>query len=412
MVVSSTNSATCPIFTTPAIEVTVFCPTNPVGQGGYLTYSGTVSNAGNITLTNIVVTNNWPFSFVVFTVPSLAPGATTNFTGHYYVPLNCCQAWLTVVASGQGCDGFTVTDTDSHTCAVFTSPGIVVTKECATRRRFLRPGELLTYSGTVSNTGNITLFSVTVVDNQPNTNALVLGPIILAPGELATFAGSYVVPVDFCGNDTATASGFDLCSGALVTNSVTAICPIAHNPRIGVTKQCPELPTPHGSNLTFFGTVTNLGDVTLVNVYVVNDQPSNNTPVSYTHLRAFPMGVTGLNREKRTTVKQFLADLKDFHDIDAHALKPKTKLDKFWKLEAAEIFAHFRANKLRLKDSDEEKIRARFQKAKDELVPLETQIAFTDQLIDEIVYRLYGLTEAEIKIVSIRGCNSSMVRVA
>jgi hypothetical protein len=39
-------------------------------------------------------------------------------------------------------------------------------------------------------------------------------------------------------------------------------------------------------------------------------------------------------------------------------------------------------------------------------------IAFTDQLIDEIVYRLYGLTEAEIKIVSIRGCNSSMVRVA
>jgi hypothetical protein len=128
--------------------------------------------------------------------------------------------------------------------------------------------------------------------------------------------------------------------------------------------------------------------------------------------RAFPMGVTGLNREKRTTVKQFLADLKDFYDIDAHALKPKTKLDKFWKLEAAEIFAHFRANKLRLKDSDEEKIRARFQKAKDELVPLETQIAFTDQLIDEIVYRLYGLTEAEIKIVSIRGCNSSMVRVA
>jgi hypothetical protein len=33
-------------------------------------------------------------------------------------------------------------------------------------------------------------------------------------------------------------------------------------------------------------------------------------------------------------------------------------------------------------------------------------------LIDEIVYRLYGLTEAEIKIVSIRSCNSSMVRVA
>ena len=93
-------------------------------------------------------------------------------------------------------------------------------------------------------------------------------------------------------------------------------------------------------------------------------------------------------------------------------MKPKTRLDEFWELEAAEIFAHFRASKLRLKNSDEEKIRARFQKAKDELVPLETQIVFTDQLIDEIAYRLYGLTEAEIKIVSIRDCHSSMVRAA
>src|ERR1019366_10016794 len=68
--------------------------------------------------------------------------------------------------------------------------------------------------------------------------------------------------------------------------------------------------------------------------------------------------MTALNREKRAAAKQFLTDLKDFHDVDTHALKPKTKLAKFWKLEAAEIFAHFRANKLRLKDSAEEKIRA------------------------------------------------------
>ena len=37
--------------------------------------------------------------------------------------------------------------------------------------------------------------------------------------------------------------------------------------------------------------------------------------------------------------------------------------------------------------------------AKDTLVPLESQITFTDELIDQIVYRLYGLTTDEIKIV-------------
>ena len=84
-------------------------------------------------------------------------------------------------------------------------------------------------------------------------------------------------------------------------------------------------------------------------------------------------------------------------------MKPKTKLDEFWELEAAEVFAHFRANKLRLKDADEEKIRARFQSAKDKVLPLKASLAFTDDLIDEIVYRLYGLTPDEIRIVKEAG---------
>jgi uncharacterized repeat protein (TIGR01451 family) len=280
--VTSTNSATCPILTTPVIVVTVSCPTNPAVQGGILTYSGTVSNAGNITLTNIIVVNNWPSGFsniVIFTVPSLAPGATTNFTGSYLVPGNCCVAWIWVKASGQGCDGFTVTDTDSGACTVFTSPRIVVTKVCAPRRWPLRMGGLLTYSGTVSNAGNITLMNVTVVDNQPVPNTPVFGPDTLAPGESKTYTGSYTVPADFCGEDTVTASGFDACFGVPVTNSVTATCPITTTPLIGVSKQCPREFTPHGGLLTFTGTVTNMGNVTLVNVFVFNNQPSNNTPV-------------------------------------------------------------------------------------------------------------------------------------
>ena len=113
-----------------------------------------------------------------------------------------------------------------------------------------------------------------------------------------------------------------------------------------------------------------------------------------------------MNQQKRTTAKQFLTDLKDFHGIDVHSLNPKTKLNEFWKLEAAELFAHLRKNakllvtqSVRFTEAAEEKIRARFSKSRATLVPLEAQIAFTDRLIDQIVYRLYGLSEAEIKIV-------------
>ena len=113
-----------------------------------------------------------------------------------------------------------------------------------------------------------------------------------------------------------------------------------------------------------------------------------------------------LNQEKRTTAKQFLTDLKDFHKIDARALNPKTKLDEFWRLEALDLFAHLHKNarrleeqKARLSEKDEDKIRSRFVTAKETLLPLEGQISFTDQLIDQIVYRLYKLTPEEIEIV-------------
>ena len=113
-----------------------------------------------------------------------------------------------------------------------------------------------------------------------------------------------------------------------------------------------------------------------------------------------------LNAEKRTTAKQFLTDLKDFHGIEARALNPKTKLEEFWKLEAADVFAHLRKNtkllatqNVRLTEDAEEKIRARFSKSKSALLPLNAQIKAADALIDGIVYRLYGLTPEEIQIV-------------
>jgi hypothetical protein len=106
-----------------------------------------------------------------------------------------------------------------------------------------------------------------------------------------------------------------------------------------------------------------------------------------------------LNEKKRAAATEFLTDLKDFHGIDVGSLSPKTKLHEFWKLEAADLFAHFQANKVRLKASDEEKIRERFSRAKSELIAIDSQIAFTDRLIDKIVYRLYDLTPKEIQIV-------------
>ncbi len=275
--VNSSASSTCPVQTAPAIKVTQVCPANLVGQGAILTYSGTVSNAGNSTLTNVMVVNNWPIQNVlVFTVPSLAPGEVKSFTGSYQVPLNCCVAWSTVVATGQDCAGTTVTDTDSGTCQVLTQPRIVLTKTCPAE--ILRPGDLMVYSGTVSNAGNITLINVIVLNNQ-QPGSLLPGSVTLAAGESAPYTASYVVPPDFCGNDIVASSGLDACSLVVVASNVETTCPVLTTPRITVTQTCPPEQTAHGTPLVYTGTVANAGDVTLTNIYVVSNQPSNNSPV-------------------------------------------------------------------------------------------------------------------------------------
>jgi len=72
-------STTCSITTTPLLAVTQNCPVAPTIAGTLLTYSGTVRNAGNINLTNVVVLNNQSGATPVFTADTLAPGATANF---------------------------------------------------------------------------------------------------------------------------------------------------------------------------------------------------------------------------------------------------------------------------------------------------------------------------------------------
>jgi len=113
-----------------------------------------------------------------------------------------------------------------------------------------------------------------------------------------------------------------------------------------------------------------------------------------------------LNRTKRAAARQFLTDLKDFHGIEARALKPKTRLDEFWTLDTAGLFAHLRksakalaAAKVDLNEEAEARLRSRFEKARAAVLALEPQIAFTDRLIDQIVYRLYGLTPDEVELV-------------
>src|SRR5207244_806999 len=117
-------------------------------------------------------------------------------------------------------------------CPTLINPRLEVTKNCPPNPVPL--GQPLLFTGTVSNSGNITLINVTVVDNQPTNNTPVLGPITLAPGETTDFAGNFIVPINICDttiSDTVIARGIDVCAGSNVMASAGSVCPIFPLPR-------------------------------------------------------------------------------------------------------------------------------------------------------------------------------------
>jgi uncharacterized repeat protein (TIGR01451 family) len=279
--IAATATATCPVQGAANITVTLACPTTPTALGGLLTFTGTVRNAGNITLTNVVVTRGAPSpSTVVFTVASLAPGVSANFSGSYTVPSsNACSITTSVsVNANDQCAGAGVIASASIDCALVTTPRIIVTQTCPVIPAV--PGGLIIYGGSISNAGNITLTNITVVSSQPVPNTVVFTVASLASGATTNFTSSFTAPLDACSaSSTLTAVGQNQCNGNNVTNIVTTSCPLVVAPQITVTKSCPVTPVTEGGLLVFTGTVTNTGNITLTNVFVVNNRPAVNTTI-------------------------------------------------------------------------------------------------------------------------------------
>jgi len=78
---------------------------------------------------------------------------------------------------------------------------------------------------------------------------------------------------------TCTWAATNTCDGSFASCSQTVLVVCADCPVLALTKSCPPYPVPPGGVLGFGGTVTNVGEITISNVVVVNDQPSPNTLV-------------------------------------------------------------------------------------------------------------------------------------
>ncbi|KPQ13824.1 MAG: conserved repeat domain [Rhodobacteraceae bacterium HLUCCO18] len=292
-----------PVSLTPSIALVKTADTSalstPPVAGEIITYSFAVTNTGNVTLTNVTLTDPLPgINVTGGPIPSLSPGASdaTTFTATYAITqadIDVGQVVNQATTTGTppagpdvGDDSGTTTGDDVPTTTPLTSgPGITLVKTADTSALQSPPqvGDTITYRFAITNTGNVTLSNVTIADALPGV-VLTGNPIVaLAPGQTdtTTITGTYVlVPDDLTAGEvvnTATVTG-NPPTGPPLTDDDTTTTPLPQVPGIDLVKAITDSSdlddgAQVGDTITYDFTVTNTGNVPLRDVTIVDALP-------------------------------------------------------------------------------------------------------------------------------------------
>ncbi|MFA9229627.1 MAG: beta strand repeat-containing protein [Microgenomates group bacterium] len=277
---------------------------NPAAVGDVITYAFTVQNTGNVTLTNVRVSDpKLGLTLLGGPIATLLPGQsdTLTYTADYPITQADIDAYgvtNTATATGTPPAGPDVTDlsgtsltNDTPTNVVLPTVASITLIKASTTARFSSPvavGDLIDYTFTVQNTGNLTLSTVTLTDTLPGI-VISGGPISsLAPGtvDTGTFTAQYALTqADIDAGEvvnTATVHGnpptgpeVNDVSGTDATNDIATVTTVPQSPSIALVKldDASGLSSPAvaGDQITYNFIVTNNGNVTLNNVTLTDD---------------------------------------------------------------------------------------------------------------------------------------------
>ena len=247
----------------PAIDIQKTPDTQTVVSGGTATFTITVTNTGDVPLTNVTVTD--PLAPTCDKgIGDLAVGAANGVT--YTCTLAVVTADLTNVASvaGTPLEGGPVTDSDTAAVDVI-HPAIDIQK--TPDNQTVVSGGTATFTITVTNTGDVPLTDVTVTDPLAPTCDKGIGDLAVGAANAVTYTCTLaVVTADL--TNVASVAGTSL-EGGPVTDSDTAAVDVIH-PAIDIQKTPDTQTVVSGGTATFTITVTNTGDVPLTNVTVTD----------------------------------------------------------------------------------------------------------------------------------------------
>ena len=274
---SPTDTATVTAVQSPALSIDKSAlPATYDHVGQVVAYSFLVTNSGNVTLSGpFTVADDKASDESCPVTASLAPGASITCTASYTITqANIDGGSVTNVASAS--NGTVTSPTDTATVTAVQSPALSLAKDGTLDMTVVAPsgrvdvGDKVNYTLTATNTGNVTLHGVSIVDGK--LGALTCSqPVTLAPGGTLVCTGSYTV----------TQGEID---GGKVDNTATAdstetppvdtpkTVPLTKVPALAIDKSA--LPTTYdhvGQVIAYSFLVANSGNTTLSGPFTVSD---------------------------------------------------------------------------------------------------------------------------------------------
>ena len=262
----------------PGIALVKTAEPSQVHEGDGITYTYTVINTNDIPLSDISVTDDRlgsiPLASGDDNENDLLDGDetwifTAHYTTHAYDP-----DILVNTANVSGTDPLEQTYTDSDTASVsILRPGIAIVKVAEPLEVY--PGDNVTYTYTVTNTGNTPLSSLSVIDDRLGSISLVSGDdnenSLLDTDETWIYTANYTAGADDPSplTNTAEASGTDDLEKTVTDSDAASV--IIIRPDIALVKTAEPSSVHVGDNITYTYTVTNTGSFPLSDVSMVDD---------------------------------------------------------------------------------------------------------------------------------------------
>jgi uncharacterized repeat protein (TIGR01451 family) len=293
----TSNLSTASVIAAQAAALTLSKAASPTAVsaiGAPITYTFTVTNSGNVTVTGLAISDTFtapagpPLAPITCAVTTLAPGAQTACTASYAATaadFNVGTIRNSATATGRD-PGNAVVTSNPATASVATnqiaSLGLL---KSASPTGVSSVGAPVTYSFAVSNTGNVTVTGLTIADafTAPSSGS---APTVTCPVTTLTAAGTGATSTTICTamyattqadldngviNNSATARGTSPTTATVVSNTSTASVATTRTAALTLTKAAsPTAIVAIGASVTYTFTVTNSGNVT-VHGLAIND---------------------------------------------------------------------------------------------------------------------------------------------